>query len=519
MSDMTIDLRARETDEGYSELERGVKTTLEIKGGPLFTVDTDSLFDTYLCGLPSNKQHYNCRCCRAFVERFGGLVTIDKDTGKTRSAVWPEMVPAFFEESISDMRNMVEKRPITGVFLSSQPIHGVEKSPKGWTHLHARNHEPFKDKLLTADQRAAEFKEEYGLMQRTIQEYPSELIRAAVQILASEQFPGYEKGLGIAKWYLELMERRDLTKNSFQRNNYVWLAVATAPPGFTHLKTGMVGTLLEDLREGKSFEQCRAAWKQKMAPEKYRRPTAELSAGQVKVAEQTVEKLGIANSLKRRFAKQEDVKSVFWTPRLAEEPVVTPGIFASLLTKHDPIPTAIYLPNQNMTWMKFERDIFPSMQTLEVFCPAIGGYTGCCTAVDPDAPPILQWDHEGDRNPVSYYIYTRGSAASQWGIHVGWNPVTCMYRSPHGDMQHFKRWVGFAVKGCQDQYQGGLALFPEILKNELRTIEKVIEKYSNAGKMEGAKEGNMNGLTFGPGSVPVQLKVNGNALYTLVMWE
>jgi hypothetical protein len=56
---------------------------------PLFLVDSADLFDIFLGALPANlRQHYTCRTCRHFVNRFGGLVTVQPD-GALRSAIWP----------------------------------------------------------------------------------------------------------------------------------------------------------------------------------------------------------------------------------------------------------------------------------------------------------------------------------------------------------------------------------------------------------------------------------------------
>lgn len=518
MSAITNDLRAQETDEGYSDLERGIKTRLEVKETLLFTTDADpaSLWHGYLNSITSNRQHYNCRCCRTFIERFGGLVTIN-NAGEQQSAVWPEKIPIFFTASVQNVRHQVRRSRVNGVFLSSDATFGTAKSPKGWTHLHAMNLSVFKNTLLTADQRMAEVKEDFSLVQRSIEEYPLALASIALQILKSEQFPGHEKALGIAEWYFGILSR---IANNRMRENIVWLAVATAPPGFAHLKNGMLGTLLDDIREGKGFDACKDAWIKKMHPLKYRRPTAILSEGQIENAEKVVEKLGIARSLERRFAKLEDVSTVIWTPKPDASLPITEGIFASL-RKPDPIPTSITLPNQQMTWRKFQRDIFPNMRRLEIYCHIRAKYMGLTTATHMDAPPILQWDFPEKRNPISNYVYVQPSPASYWNLTSGWNEVTAMYDAPHKeDFEHHATFIGFAIRNCRDTRVAGLALFPSTLKAELKGIERVIEKFSNAGQITGVLEGNMNGLSFGKGdSTPVQLRVNGAAIFTLDRWE
>lgn len=74
--------------DGYADLERLVSDRVNEAVGPLFTTDAHTLWDAYLENLtPSRRQHYNCSCCRRFIEKFGGLVTID-ESGQTYPVLW-----------------------------------------------------------------------------------------------------------------------------------------------------------------------------------------------------------------------------------------------------------------------------------------------------------------------------------------------------------------------------------------------------------------------------------------------
>jgi len=57
------------------------------EGIPLFTtdVDQDELWLAYLSGFPNadDRQHHTCHACRQFIQRFGGLVTIDRSAALT----------------------------------------------------------------------------------------------------------------------------------------------------------------------------------------------------------------------------------------------------------------------------------------------------------------------------------------------------------------------------------------------------------------------------------------------------
>jgi hypothetical protein len=519
MGMLTPDIRATEVDEGYTDFEKAVASRLGRQTGPLFTTDAERLWDHYLNSLPANRQHYNCRCCRNFIERFGGLVTITQ-SGDVESATWEPDAPDFFQEAVSYMRRVVLAAKVTGVFLTSEPILGTPKSPKGWTHLCSEcpTGAAYKGTaLLNADQRAAELREEYGLMRRTILEYEPEHVQNAVKILQSETFKDSEKAVGAAVWFRDLVVNINATKNLSKRDRIAWFAVATAPPGFAHLKNGMLGTLLNDLRAGKGFEECRRAWSEKMNPRKYRRPTAPVSAGHVENAERVVEKLGIQNSLKRRYAKLEELPRVFWRPQTVSDATPRPGgVFGHLLNA-PPKPKEIAIPDQRMTFAKFRRDVLPNTRKLEVAVPSWGRFMGMMTAVDPAAPPIIQWDSPEARNPVSYYVYIDGSACADWKCMPGWSEVPLLCEAPHGDQfSHHENFIFVPIKGAGDRRRAGLALFPVILKQELRSIERTIEHFSNTGKPEGESE--VGGLVIDKKS-GVNLRVNGLDTYTIDRME
>lgn len=522
MSAMLESAVEMENMHGYDEFEIAVAEAFKSPETPLFQTDADvdALWNGYLDNIDAgSRQHYTCNCCRHFIQRFGGLVTIDENGRQT--SLWRLVkAPRYFRESVDQMAYLAEKAMVVGVFMSSEPVFGTPKSPKGWTHLHSVNPSVYRSIKLTAFQRSAELVEDFKVLDNSTAEFTLEQIETAVNILKSEHFPGYEKGVGIAEWYLNLRQRLT-NKNKRLTNNIMWNAVATAPAGYTHLKNGMVGTLLEDIKSGKSFDACKMAWAKKMHPAKYMRPTAPVSSGQIEVAEKLVEKLGLANSLKRRFANLTDLREVLWMPREVEvqqEPSEG-GVFGHLRIGAKAPAPKMTMPNQNITWHKFNRDVLPTATKIEIFCPEHGGYTGLVTAEDPDSPPILQWDNENLRNPVSYYQYVNGSSAQHWNLSTGWHLVTAVFNAPHGNTyDHHKKFIGFSIQGAYDTVNnGGLALFPDILKTELREIRAVIEAHSNKGGRI-AGRGNANGLVFKDGQT-VRLKINDTAVYTLDRWE
>ena len=378
----------------------------------LFTADTPRLFDVFLDALPEDRrQHYTCHACQRFVNTYGGIVTILPD-GSTSPVMWdPDAAPPFFRASVRAVARAVTRAKVDGVFLSSEKSWGLpqnksEKAPFLWKHM-AVTPEPAlvfrKTVLQSADQKAAERREEYGMLNRGLAEFPIETVRQAHTLLTTGQLYRSEKCIGVAKWLLALHEAIETNKG--RRDNLTWLAAATAPAGFCHVRSGMIGTLMEDIAARLPFADIKRRFDDKMAPSNYQRAQTGPSAGQIAQAEKVVAELQAAGALERRYATAADLQFL-WQPTVAKaEKAAASGVFAHLTPKSKATaPAALAVPARTMTWEKFARTVLPSAVSVEVQVPATcDRFAALVTAANKDAPPILQWDAEDARNPVSWY--------------------------------------------------------------------------------------------------------------------
>lgn len=517
--------------DGYENLLARIRTTFaeNIEGNaPLFTTNATDLYDRFLQQLPEEaRQHYNCNTCRAFVNRYGGLVRIAPN-GATIPVMWPCLyeVSSFFAPAVDIMRSIVVSAKVTGVFIPEGKRLGTPVTGD-WCHMAVElpKERWHRDKLHTAYQVAAAKKEDHLLLCRAVGHYRVETVQRAISLLRSEALYRSEKVLGVAEWFMKVLDTMKNTRGECRRN-LLWKAVATAPAGFCHISGSMIGTLLDDIQAGLDFETCRRKFDEKMNLLKYQRPKAAPTVGNIAQAERIVEKLGIANSLKRRFARLEEMET-FWTP--ASEKPYAGGVFNHLLPKQQFKPMVAKGPT--LTWEKFKHTVLPDARKIQFMVPTgPANYCAFVTAADMDAPPIIQWDTEEKRNPFSWYVYAGGSYASRWGLSTGWADVTGIVLQPNmwqPGYEHQGQSVTFILDGCRDgNYKNcGVALFPEVLKGELREIRSTIESYSRHGVLEGYEEasacgirlqasgGNLAGLRF---RVTTDL---GATEYTIDRWD
>ena len=120
-SDGIIEIAQRKDDE-YEKFLEDLKynfNQIAKVNKVLYTVKTDGLWDAFINHIPEDaRQHYNCRTCRHFVERYGGLVIITDD-GDVQSALWDIDTSRFFKEPLAAMNELIHKTArVNGVFVS-----------------------------------------------------------------------------------------------------------------------------------------------------------------------------------------------------------------------------------------------------------------------------------------------------------------------------------------------------------------------------------------------------------------
>ena len=316
----TKEIKVDREDDQYEPFLKSIRdhfTAFTPHDTPLFTTDAVNLFEAFLKCLPSSaRQHYTCNACRHFIEKYGGLVVISPD-GVTLPAVWPleVEVPNFFKKAVRTLRRLVQRANVTGVFLSSEKVLG-EPVTGVWHHMYVRQRAAnvYQSVTLNASQRIAEKLEEYKMLCAGLVDFPAEIVGQAKMLLKSEVLYRSEKVLGVAEWLFELHNELVHASSSTHHVNMVWRAVATSSAGFCHVRSTMIGTLLNDLSRGVPLDIAGRSFAAKMNPLQYQRPQAAPKEGNILQAEKLVAKLELEGALERRFARVEELEAI-WRPR------------------------------------------------------------------------------------------------------------------------------------------------------------------------------------------------------------
>lgn len=463
-------------DEEYNQFSAAVKESfLRYSDYPLFVTNVD-LFDVYLNNIPEQyRQHYNCHCCRQFLDRFGSLVSVN-DEGRLVPVMWEFSVEGMFAGVVKAIKHALLRAKIVDTFQGGGlTVFGTPVTGE-WNHLSAVSRQAIK---------GVSRREDYITVKRAIAEFSDAILDRALVLLRAETLYRGEKVLGQAEWLRSLHGIPD---------NLVWRAVSKAPEGFCHPRASMIGTLLEDLNSGLSVEDAGRKFAAKMHPLQYLRPSTLPSDQSIKQAEEVIAKLQAAGSLARRYLRPDEVKSI-WTPRV-ETKKKSDGVFGDLLSGSNKESAKAGSP-VSITWEKFRRTVLPTAEKISYYSQAASNwnhpFTALVTAVNADSPPIVQWDSEDIRNPVSWYVYQGGSSLQSFGLSGVLHKVSAVALQPNqwvdeDKFGHQGCGAVFVIEGCGDTRNESLALFPEILRSEFHGVRKVIEAYSGNNKIQGIGE-------------------------------
>ena len=360
----------------------------------LFHTTTQDLFNVYLQSLPEEfQQHYNCSACKHFVTRFGDLAVIDEN-GALKSALWGE-TSKFFTNTTSVLKHAVENSQIKNVFLSSKAILGIPVTGE-WHHMSIQLPESMvtSNRLKTSSQLMAEKHEEYIMLSRALADFSEDTIAQTLNLVMSDTLYRGDICKAITQWFSDLHHR---VKQCSPSNNIIWNAVATAPTGFCHIKSSMIGTLLSDIAQGLDIVIVQQNFEEKMKPSNYQRSQSLPTMNAVQEAEKLVAQLGIADSLHRKYAQMEEIptEEFIWLPKTVGKET-TGGVFANVLSKIIPIST---LPSTIMTWDKFTKTVLPTAQEIEVKVDS-NRFMALVTKEVADSENLLIWN-----NPFTWYYH------------------------------------------------------------------------------------------------------------------
>lgn len=386
-----------------------------LKASDVFVVavDGDALYQQYLTAFPEgtnpifkkNTEH-DCSCCRHFIRRAGSVVTFVD--GKL-STIWDraaEEAPAPYNTVATKLRDMVQAASVCDLYRVGQNEAGFgaiqtrsldKETEKAltWNHLHT-GEIPRSYRVASPDQMRGDYRTTVQVFERGLIELTPDAVETVVGLVAANNlYRGEEHRPALIQFQKVQREYLAIGVNR-ERNLFAW---ANAGNSAARFRNTVIGTLVQDLSEGKDLEHAVKSFETKVAPTNYKRTTALITPGMVKKAMETIEELGLESALERRFAVIGDisVNDVKWVD--GEVKSLMKGGIGDVLMKHaatNKPPSKDEERAEEISLDDFMTRVLPEVQGMEILFKGnqVGNLMALTAPCNPEPKQLFRWSND-----------------------------------------------------------------------------------------------------------------------------
>ena len=375
--------------------------------GELFRVDLtrDYMWDLYLKSFPPGtdpiyreRTEHDCSCCRHFVKDMSNVVAID---GPRMVSIWDVTVPEPYQTVVNAMATAVKNRFVTDVFRYREAHAGTDKNremSEGLDRVITYDHFYLKipSRFVSQDpgSELSEMRSGKEVFKRGLEEITMESVEIVLEIIAQNSLYRGQEHEAVVK----LLKKHKQEFNSLisleAKDLYCWVN-SVALGGAARFRNTVIGTLLTDLSEGVELTKAVKSFEDKVAPANYKRPSALITKGMIKRAQEKVEELGLTKSLDRRHAVTSDItiNNVLFADREARKEM---NAFDELAeSTAQPMSKAKLDKVEEIGVDAFMSDVLPKADKIELFVENkhSNNFMSLVAPVDPDAKLLFKWDN------------------------------------------------------------------------------------------------------------------------------
>lgn len=386
-----------------------------VKSPNVFVVACDSLYEEYLAAFPEGtnpifktRGEHDCGCCRHFIRRAGSVVTVDElgclctvwdqaalvALGPYR-AVAERLQDIVRTASIADLFRVGDREGSFGA-ATSRSFDKDSGRAITWQHLYT-GEIPRALRSATPDQVRGDYRTTVQVFARGLVELTPDAVETVLSLIgANALYRGEEHKPAVVQF--QKAQRAFLSKGAGrERSVFAW---ANAGNSAARFRNTVIGTLVQDLSEGRELEDAVASFETKVAPQNYKRTTALITPGMVKKAMETIEALGLESALERRFAVLGDisVNDVLWTDGAAR-PLMKGGI-GDVLMAHAVAASRIADSDdgraESIGLDEFVAEVLPKTTGLEILFKGehVGNLMSLTAPVHPEPKRLFRWDND-----------------------------------------------------------------------------------------------------------------------------
>ena len=373
----------------------------EMAKGPLFVVavDRDLIWENYLGSFPEGTnpifrthREFDCSCCKSFIRNAGGIVAIQNGA---LSSIWDlNGLPEPFQTVADAMSAYIKALPICAPFLSKEKSVGTalsreltaEKGVRTWSHFSF----PIPSEFVSQDPAplVGRKREAHAMILRAARELQSSAVATTIELIQSGALYRGEQFLRSVTEFQKLQARLSVSEQ--EQELLAWGFIDNEAARF---RNTVIGTLVQDLSEGKDLEAAVGAYEFKVAPSNYKRPTALITGRMVKDAMGTIQSLGLEAALERRHARFSDVSvnNVLFVDNKVRGKMQG-GIEALLLQEAKPAAFDAKRAAE-IGAADFVSDVLPKTTSLNIYLDnhLLGNFVSMTAPVHAEVEPLFKW--------------------------------------------------------------------------------------------------------------------------------
>lgn len=381
----------------FTEIQQNVQKQLKQMtdgGGILFRVepDRDKVWETYLNAFEEQyKQGNNCNCCKSFLRQYAGVVSI-KDGKKV--TLWDfSTEDSEYKDAIKALKKYIHSLPIKGIFLNPAASCGTAKNRDMkrdiyWNHFHVSLPSPFVRAEVGPPQAAA--LDNKNVLERSLNEITDDAVNTTLELIDQNSLYRGSEFKGMLTEFSKIRKRHKETKD-FERQNFYWSESVQASQAVTRIRNSAIGTLLNDLSEGKDLDAAVSAFERVVAPTNYKRPTALATPKMIEAAKKRLEELGLIGALKRRVLSTRDlnVNNSLFVYRASKKEL---DIFDEL-KKETVINPKTLSKVEEITIKDFVEKVLPTTKSVRVLLENghFGNFASLVGPQNADDPTMFKW--------------------------------------------------------------------------------------------------------------------------------
>lgn len=372
--------------------------------------ERDYLYDLYLDSFKPEdnriyreRREYDCSACKQFIRNIAGVVFI-KDNQKI--SLWDiDMDGTEFETVVKALSKHVHAASIKSIYLNDSKNVGIDHNHeecangdiRTWEHLHlvlpsTMVQNTSYESIATKQSKANAIKQVLG---RSLNEISEESVNTVIELIDQNSLYKGAEWLPVLKQFRDL-KREYLTVDDKLKSNFIWDKSTQVGPVIGKIRNHSIGTLLVDISNGRDLNDAVKSYESIVAPTNYKRPKALFTKRMIEDAQKTINNLGLASALYRRFATAEDinVNDIAFVDRSVKDSLIGGDAFDMLAATTGVKPKS-YDKVQTVPIEKFMTEILPTLTGLEALVETRHqrNFASLIAPVDQSVGRLFKWDN------------------------------------------------------------------------------------------------------------------------------